>query len=227
MKLKRLSAAIMSAAMAISMGGGVLSAYAAEEAHTGSTTVTATVGSSYSIIVPQAITLENEAGGNGSGTYTNTFNVTVKGDIGENQTVKVTATPPTMTCSGAAGVAATFEDGYKTEWSRAEATGTGTAAAYTVKAVDLTPGSWSGTAMFNCSLETVSSSSTISFSIKGVSYQAEEGMTWAEWVDSDYNTGGYYISGNTVQNDVHSITSDVAPDVVIVNGTNYNVERVR
>lgn len=25
-------------------------------------------------------------------------------------------------------------------------------------------------------------------------YQVEYGMTWAEWCDSDYNTGGYYIS---------------------------------
>lgn len=25
----------------------------------------------------------------------------------------------------------------------------------------------------------------------GPSYQAEEGMTWGEWVDSGYNTGNY------------------------------------
>lgn len=33
----------------------------------------------------------------------------------------------------------------------------------------------------------------ISFTIDGVSYQAEEGMTWGEWVNSEYNTDGYYI----------------------------------
>ena len=31
----------------------------------------------------------------------------------------------------------------------------------------------------------------ISFTIAGTSYQAEAGMTWAEWEVSDYNTGGY------------------------------------
>ena len=36
----------------------------------------------------------------------------------------------------------------------------------------------------------------ISFTIDGTTYQAEEGMTYAEWVDSSYNTDGYYTSGN-------------------------------
>ena len=27
----------------------------------------------------------------------------------------------------------------------------------------------------------------ISFTIDGVIYQAEEGMTWEEWINSDYN----------------------------------------
>ena len=36
----------------------------------------------------------------------------------------------------------------------------------------------------------------ISFTIDGTSYQAEEGMTCLEWVNSDYNTGGYTCSGS-------------------------------
>ena len=35
--------------------------------------------------------------------------------------------------------------------------------------------------------------SLISFTIDGTSYQAEEGMTWAEWVASKYNTNGVKI----------------------------------
>lgn len=31
----------------------------------------------------------------------------------------------------------------------------------------------------------------ISFTIDGTAYQAEEGMTWSEWVNSEYNTDGY------------------------------------
>ena len=33
----------------------------------------------------------------------------------------------------------------------------------------------------------------INFIIDGVSYQAEEGMTWEDWVNSSYNTNGFYI----------------------------------
>lgn len=34
----------------------------------------------------------------------------------------------------------------------------------------------------------------ITFTIDGTSYQAEEGMTWREWVNSQYNTSGYVIA---------------------------------
>ena len=33
----------------------------------------------------------------------------------------------------------------------------------------------------------------ISFTISNVSYQAENDMTWGEWCNSDYNTGGFYV----------------------------------
>lgn len=35
--------------------------------------------------------------------------------------------------------------------------------------------------------------STFKFTIDGTEYTAEEGMTWADWVASDYNTGSYYV----------------------------------
>ena len=36
---------------------------------------------------------------------------------------------------------------------------------------------------------------TISFTIDGTEYKALEGMTWGEWVESEYNTGGFYVGG--------------------------------
>lgn len=44
------------------------------------------------------------------------------------------------------------------------------------------------------------SAKLISFTIEGTSYQAEKGMTWSEWVESDYNNGidKYRISGNYI-----------------------------
>ena len=41
----------------------------------------------------------------------------------------------------------------------------------------------------------------ITFTIDGVTYQAENGMTWGEWIESDYNTGGFAIG--------HSWTSNI------------------
>ena len=42
------------------------------------------------------------------------------------------------------------------------------------------------------------SSDLITFTIDGVEYQAEQGMTWAVWCESSYNTGGYfYGTGET------------------------------
>ena len=36
------------------------------------------------------------------------------------------------------------------------------------------------------------STTTIAFTISGISYQAEEGMTWEQWVNSSYNANRYY-----------------------------------
>lgn len=69
----------------------------------------------------------------------------------------------------------------------------------------------------------------ISFTIDGTSYQAESGMDWANWVGSDYNTGGYYTgsdstgkvyssSGNAVLNSSYKA---VTFDIEIISGHAY------
>ncbi|MBO7183965.1 MAG: hypothetical protein J6V49_07515 [Bacteroidales bacterium] len=45
---------------------------------------------------------------------------------------------------------------------------------------------------------TMPSANLITFTIENWSYQAEGGMTWADWVNSSYNTDGYFISGTDV-----------------------------
>lgn len=37
---------------------------------------------------------------------------------------------------------------------------------------------------------------TITFTIDGTTYEAEDGMTWEQWVASDYNTDGYAAHPN-------------------------------
>lgn len=59
-----------------------------------------------------------------------------------------------------------------------------------------------------------------------VVYNAHKGMTWAEWCDSPYNTGGYYVNGDSVQNEVGdnvglSEGNKVRPADEIVDGATY------
>ena len=50
-------------------------------------------------------------------------------------------------------------------------------------------------AMFGSKLIWKSVKSLISFTIDGTQYQAEEGMTWEDWVNSEYNHA--YLDGFT------------------------------
>lgn len=51
-------------------------------------------------------------------------------------------------------------------------------------------------------LSAESAKATITFTVAGTEFQAEEGMTWAEWCDSAYNTHGAYINLGNGQNTV-------------------------
>ena len=70
----------------------------------------------------------------------------------------------------------------------------------------------------------------ISFTIAGTSYQAEEGMTWGEWVASSYNTGGFSVvadlGGDLIDNGsiivTHSGGKPVLPDAVIKENYAYS-----
>ena len=48
----------------------------------------------------------------------------------------------------------------------------------------------------------------ISFTIDGDHYEAEDGMTWGEWVDSEYNTGGAYVSGDRINYQSNYVSTD-------------------
>lgn len=62
----------------------------------------------------------------------------------------------------------------------------------------------------------------ISFRIEGKSYQAEEGMTWEQWVNSDYNTIGATIQNDFVVNSSgNAVLDTVHPSSQIIAGENY------
>ena len=61
-------------------------------------------------------------------------------------------------------------------------------------------------------------SATIKFTMNGVTYEADRGMTWAEWFASDYNTTG------ETEGDIKDADGNaVSLDAVIVGGTAYDV----
>lgn len=53
----------------------------------------------------------------------------------------------------------------------------------------------------------------ITFKISNYAYQAEEGMTWSEWVASSYNTGGYTESGGKIFSSGYGVVSTPAGSV--------------
>ena len=52
----------------------------------------------------------------------------------------------------------------------------------------------------------------ISFTISGTTYQAQEGMTWGQWVNSDYNTDGFYVDGGYVVTGSGSVRLNNSPE---------------
>lgn len=66
---------------------------------------------------------------------------------------------------------------------------------------------------------------TIEFYIEGIEYQAEEGMTWEAWCDSEYNTGNYICQGNRVGwyiDDEWWWIVDAEPSALIIAGHDYS-----
>lgn len=116
--------------------------------------VTATVGSSFEVTIPKAVTLTSTT--QGTGTYEASIPVTVKGDIPTNEVITVDTTD-TITLTNTANTSATetaeatITKG-ETEFDFNTLTGGKVAETSHAVAVELTPGTWEGTATFNINL---------------------------------------------------------------------------
>lgn len=120
------------------------------ETSSSTTNVTATVNSNCTIVIPESVTLSKADNVAGSGEYTKSFEVIVKGDVPEDATVTITANNPTLKAAGAKDVTATLTMD-KTQWNRTDIianSGEGTASNCNLKAT-LTPGTWTGTMTYN------------------------------------------------------------------------------
>lgn len=67
--------------------------------------------------------------------------------------------------------------------------------------------------------------SLITFTIAGDHYQAEDGMTWDEWVESEYNTRPFYNSwlGITTEATAGEVVTGVEPNDTIISGHSYSM----
>lgn len=69
--------------------------------------------------------------------------------------------------------------------------------------------------------------SLITFTIKGTQYQAEEGMTWENWINSEYNVDNYTSDSEYVftPNGIFVVaigSETVTPTDVIIEEQEYN-----
>ena len=68
---------------------------------------------------------------------------------------------------------------------------------------------------------------TITFTIEGTTYYAKEGMTWSEWVESEYNTGNYFVENHHIKTGVTYVylygVGAVAPTANILANTEYEL----
>lgn len=87
----------------------------------------------------------------------------------------------------------------------------------------------SNVVMYNPNAASVS---LIEFTICGTPYQAEEGMTWQEFVESSYNDGNVVINNKYVNYNGHSLANPSGmsymtnPSDLIVANHNYEIAAV-
>ncbi len=168
---------------------------------TASVEVVISTASQYEVKIPKKLTLTVPATQNAEIPYT----YMVKGSIAGNEQVKVVPDATvTMQQEGKEDNEGTITQD-KQVWSCSDfETLNGSNAAEIVWS-EATPGNilvenmsagvWNGTFNFNIALE--EAPKLITFEVETIadgSFQAEEGMTWEEWLNSEYNTKGFSIT---------------------------------
>lgn len=66
----------------------------------------------------------------------------------------------------------------------------------------------------------------ITFTVDGTTYQAENGMTWKQWCNSEYNTDGFYHDADFIQtvNKANGYYIAVYPTDAIIANNNYTLK---
>ena len=196
--MKKLFALILAVVMIATMSTTAFAAVDQDSTDPNSSiNVTYSVAPAYTVTIPETVTIGAEGTSTtvsaadvvvNKGQYVSVTlaadnNFTVKTAEGAELTYTVTANGETVAPGGEI-LAVNPADGK---------TGTATVTFDIDESTIQYAGTYTGTATFTIAVKDVPVT-TINFTVDGVSYQAEPGMTWAEWVDSDSNTIGLYLS---------------------------------
>ena len=68
-------------------------------------------------------------------------------------------------------------------------------------------GTWTGKIVYNVEIVEFISFS-VNYNNDITTYYAEEGMTWGEWVESDYNTDGYFLVQDVINPEYYLVTNE-------------------
>lgn len=81
-----------------------------------------------------------------------------------------------------------------------------------------------GTGCYVRAFASINEPSEFEFTVNDVLYKAKRGMTWAEFVDSDYNTGRFYSSSGSIYHSAGSLVLNNIPveDTFFVAPLSYN-----
>lgn len=220
--MKKLLALILAIALMASLP---LTAFATNT-EGGQLEVSFEVNPSYIVTIPSTVELAKKTT-DGVTTYENDYTITTEPGVRlhKGDTIVVTVSsdyvmdaqqgatlPYTITKGGAAlenNVVATFSTNTAAQSSMIHITATDPTYA----------GNYSDTVTFTISVKKPTATpTTISFTIDGVTYQAEEGMTWAQWAVSSYNNDGEHflseygwighVGGCSLLEDANSVITD-------------------
>ena len=199
--MKKLFALILAVALMATMS---TTAFAANTTG-GSTEVSFNVDPTYTITIPATVEL-NKVEDNGTVTYENDYTLTAQAGVrlkkGEYIEVTIASDYLMETPQGATLAYTITKDGNALDndvvatftTDKAEQTATIHIAANDPDYA----GEYKDTVTFTIAVKDVPKP-LISFTIDGTSYQAEEGMTWGDWVNSEYDNDEFSVDINAVK----------------------------
>ena len=216
--MKKLFAVILAVALMASISVTVFAANTTG----GSTEVSFNVDPTYTVTIPATVEL-NKVEDNGTVTYENDYTLTAQAGVrlkkGEYIEVTIASNYVMETPQGAT-LAYTITKGGAALVDEVVATFTTDKAeqSSTIHIAAGDPdyaGEYKDTVTFTVAVKDVPKP-LISFTIDGTSYQAEEGMTWGDWVNSEYNNDEFSVDINAIKKGF-SFVSNGGSNIVYTN----------